>query len=86
MASKASAETVSFTTKGQIVIPRKLRLLYEIEPGTKATIETTQAGILIKPITAVSIRKGRGFLQKGKAPLSQEWAEHKVEERQMEKS
>jgi len=43
-------ETVSFTTKGQIVIPRKLRLLYEIEPGTKASIETTKDGILIKQI------------------------------------
>ena len=79
-------ETVSFTTKGQIVIPRKLRLLYEIEPGTKASIETTKDGILIKPITAASIRKGRGILTKGKTSFVQEWMEHKEEERQLEDS
>lgn len=84
MTTKTSAETVSFTTKGIIVIPRKFRLAYEIESGTKATIETTKDGILIKPITAVSIRKGRGLLAKGEAPLTQVWAEHKAEERKLE--
>ena len=68
------------------MIPRKLRLLYEIESGTKATIETTREGILIKPITAVSIRQGRGLLAKGKTSFAQEWSEHKAEERQLEDS
>ena len=61
MTTKPPLGTVSFTRKGQIVIRRHLRLLYEIVPGTKATLETTKEGILIKPITAVSIRQGHGL-------------------------
>jgi hypothetical protein len=43
-------------------------------------------GILLKPVTAALIRKGRGILkrQPGDKPLAQEWAEHKKEEKQIE--
>ena len=57
-----SIETVTFTTKGQIVIPRRVRRLFEIDEGTRATVETTDDGILIKPVTAALIRKGRRFI------------------------
>ncbi|MFT4688553.1 MAG: AbrB family looped-hinge helix DNA binding protein [Limisphaerales bacterium] len=84
MPVKESVETITFTTKGQIVIPRKLRRLFEIEEGTKATVESTPNGILIKPVTAALIRKGRGLLKKGSTPLSREWAQHKAEEHKLE--
>jgi len=58
-------ETVTFTTKGQIVIPIWLRRQFGIEDGTKAAVCATQEGILLKPITRAYIRGLRGSL-KGK--------------------
>ena len=50
MMSKDSIDTVTFRTKGQIAIPRRARRLFEFEEGTRATVEATDAGILIKPV------------------------------------
>ncbi|MBA3881296.1 MAG: AbrB/MazE/SpoVT family DNA-binding domain-containing protein [Chthoniobacterales bacterium] len=52
--------TVSFTVKGQVVIPRAIRREFEIENGTRAIVQTTADGILLKPITAKHIRSLRG--------------------------
>jgi AbrB family looped-hinge helix DNA binding protein len=52
--------TVSFTVKGQVVIPRSIRRQFEIENGTRAIVQTTADGILLKPITAKYIRSLRG--------------------------
>ncbi len=84
MPVKETMEMVTFTTKGQVVIPRRLRRQYEIEDGTKATVEATADGILLKPVTAALIRKGRGILKKGAQPLPEEWAAHKAEDRKLE--
>jgi len=84
MSSAEKVDSVTFTTKGQIVIPRKLRKLFEIEEGTRATVETTSDGILIKPVTAALIRRGRGILKKGNVPLAEEWTGHKKEELDLE--
>jgi len=61
-------ETVYFSIKGQVVIPRRLRKEFEIEEGTRAYVEGTPDGILIKPVTAKFIRGLRGSL-KGKGVL-----------------
>lgn len=60
MENLAKANTVSFTVKGQIVIPRKIRREFEIEEGTRAIVQTTADGILLKPITGKYIRSLRG--------------------------
>ena len=60
MISTLKLETVSFGTKGQVVIPRRLRREFEIENGTKATVVATPEGILLKPITRTSIQSLRG--------------------------
>lgn len=60
MIATAKPDTVNFGTKGQVVIPRKLRKEFEIEEGTKATVVATPEGILLKPITRASIRNLRG--------------------------
>lgn len=80
------AESVYFSVKGQVVIPRRLRKEFEIEEGTKATVVATPDGILIKPVTAALIRRGRGILkrQSGDKPFAQAWAEHKQAERELE--
>ncbi len=71
MSMTEKIETVSFTTKGQVVIPLRLRKQFDIEDGTKAVVQATPDGILLKPMTA------------GK-PLREDWAEHKKRERALE--
>ena len=60
-------ESVYFSIKGQIVIPRRLREEFEIEEGTRAYVQSTPEGILIKPLTAKHIRNLRGSLKGSKA-------------------
>lgn len=60
-------ESVCFSAKGQVVIPRRLRKEFEIEEGTRARVEATPEGILIRPVTAKFIRSLRGSLKGTKA-------------------
>ncbi|MBI2922847.1 MAG: AbrB/MazE/SpoVT family DNA-binding domain-containing protein [Planctomycetes bacterium] len=80
------ADTVRFTTKGQVVIPLKLRRQFNIEYGTRAIVTATEDGILLTPVTAELIRRGRGILKRkpGAKPLAEEWAEHTKRERELE--
>lgn len=79
-------ESVHFTTKGQVVIPARIRKQFHIEDGTKALVEVTPEGILLKPITAALIRRGRGIAkrQPDSKPFTEWWAEHKAEEKALE--
>jgi antitoxin PrlF len=88
MSSTERTDTVSFTTKGQVVIPRRIRKEFEIENGTKAVVESTSEGILLKPITAAAISRARGILKRkpGERPLRQWWAEYKKKERALEET
>jgi AbrB family looped-hinge helix DNA binding protein len=54
------SESVTFTTKGQVVIPARLRRQFEIKEGTQATVVATPEGILLKPITRTYIRSLKG--------------------------
>ncbi len=88
MADTAKAETVSFTVKGQVVIPRRIRKEFEIENGTKAVVQTTPEGILLKPITGAAIKRARGILKRkpGEKPFRQWWAEYKKEDTVLEEA
>jgi AbrB family looped-hinge helix DNA binding protein len=88
MRTAAKSNAVWFTTKGQVVIPMWLRKQFHIEDGTKAIVEATPEGILLKPVTAVTIRRLRGILKRkpGDKPFAEEWAEHKREEIEMEEA
>jgi AbrB family looped-hinge helix DNA binding protein len=79
-------DAVWFTAKGQIVIPARLRKQFHIEDGTKAVVEATPDGILLKPVTSWAIERGYGLLKRksGSKPFSDEWLEHKREERELE--
>ena len=72
------AETVYFSIKGQVVIPHRLRKEFEIEEGTRASVEATAEGILLKPITAKFIRSLRGSL-KGKGVMKAMMEDRKAE-------
>jgi AbrB family looped-hinge helix DNA binding protein len=86
MNATEKAETVWFTTKGQVVIPLRLRKQFQIEDGTKAVVQATPEGILLKPVTCWAIERGFGLLKRkpGGKPLAEEWAKPKREERELE--
>lgn len=86
MSTGSKADSVRFTTKGQVVIPMWLRKQFHIEDGTKAMIQATPEGILLKPVTSVTIRRLKGILKPkpGGQPLAEEWAEHKRQELELE--
>lgn len=82
------SNSVQFTTKGQVVIPAWLRREFHIENGTRAIVESTPEGILLKPITARVISRGFGLLKAkpGTKSFAEEWAEYKAEERALEEA
>jgi len=86
MTDATKTDTVWFTTKGQVVIPAWLRKQFQIEDGTKAVVQATREGILLKPVTAALIKQGRGILKRkpGEKPLTEQWADHKKQERELE--
>ena len=88
MSDTAKAETVSFTVKGQVVIPRRIRREFEIENGTRAVVQATPEGILLKPITGAAIKRARGILKRkpGEKPFQQWWAKYKKEEKALEEA
>ena len=88
MKTTKAQDTVSFSVKGQVVIPRRLRREFEIQEGTRALVQSTPQGILIKPVTKQSIARLRGILKRkpGAKPFAEEWAEHKREEEELEEA
>ena len=78
MTVATKAESVYFSIKGQVVIPRRLRKEFEIEEGTRAYVESTPEGILIKPVTGKFIRSLRGSL-KGKGVMKAMMEDRKAE-------
>jgi AbrB family looped-hinge helix DNA binding protein len=42
-------ETTLLSSKGQVIIPKVIRDHFHWRPGTRLTVEETQAGILLKP-------------------------------------
>ena len=78
MSVATKTESVYFSVKGQVVIPRRLRKEFEIEEGTRAYVESTPEGILIKPVTTKFIRSLRGSL-KGKGVMKAMMEDRKAE-------
>jgi AbrB family looped-hinge helix DNA binding protein len=78
--------TVSFTTKGQVVIPVQIRRLFGIGTGTRAVVTATSEGILLKPVTDAVIDAGCGILrsQKNAPSLAEERALYRIEESELE--
>ncbi len=65
-------DSVQFTTKGQVVIPARIRRKFHIETGTRAIVQSTPEGILKR--------------KPGAKPLAQERAEYKAEEKTLEEA
>jgi AbrB family looped-hinge helix DNA binding protein len=88
MKATQKTDTIRFTVKGQVVIPHWLRKEFDIEEGTRAVVQATADGILLKPMTKARIHRLRGILKRkpGEKPFAQEWAEHKAEEKALEEA
>jgi AbrB family looped-hinge helix DNA binding protein len=88
VSATSKTDAVRFTTKGQVVIPAWLRREFHIEAGTKAVVQATPEGILLRPVTAVTLGRLRGILKRkpGDTSFAREWADHKAEEKALEES
>lgn len=86
MRTPVHSDSVRFTTKGQVVIPAWLRREFHIENGTKAVVQATADGILLKPVSRHAIDRGFGLLKRkaGEKPLREEWSAHKRQEQELE--
>ncbi len=56
-------DTITFTVKGQVVIPRWLRREFEIEEGTRAQVYPEGDHIVLRPITPRYLKTLRGSLK-----------------------
>lgn len=75
--------TTVVTTKGQIVIPSKIRKLFNIKRGTKLYIEERNDELVLRPVTPGYFNKLAGILQtKGK--LSKALLEERAKDRKSE--
>jgi len=85
---KDQRNTICFSSRGQVVIPRRFRRELGIEDGTRAVVTLTPEGILLKPITAAMIGRGFGLLKpkSGGPSFAEEWAAHMQEEKALEET
>ena len=88
MKVKPIAETVAFSVKGQLVIPRVLREEFAIEAGTRVYVEATPEGILIRPLNKKAIRNLQGILKRKPVEKSfaKQWVDYKCEEKELEEA
>ena len=77
-----SAEVSTVTTKGQLVIPSKLRRKYGIRKGTLVAIVEEDNRIVLQPLTPEFIRGLRGSL-KGEPSASKLLLEDRKREREL---
>ncbi len=59
----------SFTSKGQLVIPSKLRRKYSIKKGTQVAFLEEEHRLILQPLTPEFIRSLRGCLGKDSKAL-----------------
>lgn len=60
---KTVTEVTSLSSKGQIVLPKKIRTLMELEPGTKFVITSDGNNILLKPIEVPELEEFDGIVE-----------------------
>jgi AbrB family looped-hinge helix DNA binding protein len=63
------AEVTTVTTKGQLVIPSRLRRKYGIRKGTQVAFVDEGKKIVLQPLTPEFIRSLRGSLKGVPSPL-----------------
>jgi len=75
-------ELSTVTTKGQLVIPSKLRRKYAIKEGTQVAFLEQENRLVLQPLTAEFIRSLRGSL-KGEPSALKTLLEDRKREREL---
>ena len=75
-------ETSTLTTKGQLLIPKRIRNRYGIKAGVKVILEETDKGVLITPMNEQYFKSFAGILKGGN--LKEEMKRMKAEEKELE--
>ena len=78
-------ETAYVTTKGQLVVPARLRRRYGIKPGTKICFIERDSEILFKPVTREYIRSVCGML-KSETSATEELLKERAKDREREEA
>ena len=78
-------ETAYVTSKGQLVIPARLRRRYGIKPGTKVCFVERDHEILFQPLTKEYIRSVCGML-KSDTSVTQELLKERVRDKEREEA
>ena len=76
-------ETSMMTSKGQVVVPSRLRKKYGIKPGLKIAFIEQKDGVLLIPMDEAFFSQFVGIL-KGTAPSKKEYLAWKKEEMRAE--
>ena len=50
-------QTTRFSTKGQIILPKKIRISRDWKAGTEFSVEETKDGVLLRPKALISPSK-----------------------------
>jgi AbrB family looped-hinge helix DNA binding protein len=75
----------TMTSKGQIVVPAKLRRRYGLKPGTKVHFIEKDNEILFQPVTKEYIRSMHGML-KSETPVTKELLRERAKDREREEA
>ncbi|WP_193311621.1 AbrB/MazE/SpoVT family DNA-binding domain-containing protein [Agriterribacter humi] len=76
-------ETSVLTSKGQLLIPKRLRKKYGIEAGVKVIFEEAEGGVVIRPINDQYFKAFRGILTSS-GKLKEEIKAMKLDEKKLE--
>ncbi|NPV28060.1 MAG: AbrB/MazE/SpoVT family DNA-binding domain-containing protein [Firmicutes bacterium] len=74
-------ETVRLSSKGQLVLPKKIREHLSLKPGEELKVELVGRKIVLEPVyqeTEAGWRRWRGVLR-GKRALEEHLEEHRLE-------
>ena len=78
-------EESTMTTKGQIVIPAKLRKRYGLTPGTKVYFIERDKEIMLQPVTKEYLKSVHGMLI-NETPVIKELLEERAKDKAHEES
>ena len=76
-------ETSVLTSKGQLLIPKRIRNKYGIKSGVKVVFEETENGVVIRAMNEEYFKSFKGIL-KATGNLKEEMKEMKTEEKRLE--